>query len=150
MDKRWGESQAGQGVRRYQAEKAMSQRPSHSVRRIILPSGRAIEVVRVSVEKSSSGRLHICPECESNLVQPVEWSEPSRGFWELVLHCPNCDWSTEGVFAQEQVDEFEERLDEGLAEMLGDLRRLTQANMAEEIERFAAALQTDLLLPEDF
>jgi hypothetical protein len=34
--------------------------------------------------------------------------------------------------------------------MLGDLTRLTQANMVEEVERFAAALRTDLLLPEDF
>jgi hypothetical protein len=34
--------------------------------------------------------------------------------------------------------------------MLSDLRRLTHANMAEEIERFAAALHTDLILPEDF
>ena len=34
--------------------------------------------------------------------------------------------------------------------MLTDLRRLTQANMTEEIERFAAALNADLILPEDF
>jgi hypothetical protein len=34
--------------------------------------------------------------------------------------------------------------------MLADLRRLTQANMAEEIERFTSALQSDLILPEDF
>ena len=37
----------------------------------------------------------------------------------------------------DQVDAFEEHLDQGLADMLGDLRRLTQANMAEEIERFS-------------
>ncbi len=83
-------------------------------------------------------------------MQPIEWGETAGGFWELTLHCPNCDWVTEGVFDQDQVDEFEERLDEGLADMLADLRRLTQANMAEEIDRFAAALQTDLILPEDF
>ena len=34
--------------------------------------------------------------------------------------------------------------------MLADLQRLTQANMAEEIERFVAALDADLILPEDF
>jgi hypothetical protein len=34
--------------------------------------------------------------------------------------------------------------------MLNDLRRLTQANMAEEIDRLSTALQTDLILPEDF
>jgi hypothetical protein len=34
--------------------------------------------------------------------------------------------------------------------MLSDLQRLTKANMAEEIDRFLAALQADLILPEDF
>ena len=34
--------------------------------------------------------------------------------------------------------------------MLRDLKRLRQANMAEEIERFVHALNADLLLPEDF
>jgi hypothetical protein len=123
---------------------------THSVRRIVLPSGRSIEVVRFSLGEAPSDGLHICPDCSSDLVQPVQWGETSGGFWELTLQCPNCDWVTEGVFDQDQVDEFEEHLDEGLADMLNDLRRLTQANMAEEIDRFAAALQTDLILPEDF
>ena len=125
-------------------------RDSHSVRRIVLPSGRSIEVVRFSLDHAPADGLHVCPECTSHLVQPVQWGETAGGLWEIMLQCPNCDWLTESVFDQEQVDQFEEQLDEGLAEMLGDLRRLTQANMAEEIDRFAAALQTDLILPEDF
>jgi hypothetical protein len=122
----------------------------HSVRRIVLPSGRSIEVVRFSPGTSPAGGLHVCPNCSSHLVQPLDWSESEKSGWELTLHCPNCDWLTEGVFSQERVDEFEEQLDQGLAEMLNDLRRLTQANMSEEIDRFAAALNADLILPEDF
>jgi hypothetical protein len=80
----------------------------------------------------------------------VQWAEAPQGFWDLVLRCPNCFWLDEGVFDQNQVDALEENLDSGLAEMLSDLRRLTQANMNEEIERFAAALHADLILPEDF
>jgi len=34
--------------------------------------------------------------------------------------------------------------------LLRDLKRLTAANMTEEIERFAAALAIGLILPEDF
>jgi hypothetical protein len=128
----------------------MNPRPGHSVRRIVLPSGRAIEVVRFAAEDGSERGLHHCPQCEGGLVQPIEWGETARGYWELLLRCPNCHWETEGIFDQEQVDIFEEQLDDGLAEMLADLRRLTQANMAEEVERFVAALQSDLLLPEDF
>jgi hypothetical protein len=129
----------------------MSHQPdSHPVRRIVLPSGRSIEIIRFGPEITPGYGLQMCPECSSDLVQPVQWGETTGGFWELTLRCPNCDWTTEGVFDQDQVDAFEERLDAGLAEMLADLRRLTQANMAEEIDRFAAALQCDLILPEDF
>jgi hypothetical protein len=124
----------------------------HSVHRIVLPSGRKIEVVRFHDEDGTPATepLHICPSCDSTLVQPVEWTEASDDHWELLLRCPNCDWSDEGVFAQEAVEELEEHLDEGLADLLGDLHRLTQANMADEIDRFVGALQADLILPEDF
>ena len=130
----------------------MDQNPdSHPIRRIVLPSGRSIEIVLLEETTEPAPRsLNICPDCESDLVQPVEWSEATRHRWQLALRCPNCNWLTDGVFEQAQVDELEERLDEGLSEMLRDLRRLTQANMAEEIDRFTAALQTDLVLPEDF
>ena len=130
----------------------MNQNPDrHSIRRIVLPSGRSDRgrpLLRRRVNRHPG--LHICPECDSHLVQPVEWAEAAHGFWELTLQCPNCYWLDEGVFDQRQVDELEERLDDGLADMLADLRRLTQANMTEEIERFAAALHADLILPEDF
>jgi hypothetical protein len=122
----------------------------HSIRRIVLPSGRSIEVVRFFPGEASPQGLHICPECESPLVQPVTWTEAPHGFWELTLHCPNCDWLDEGVFDQDQVDSLEEKLDEGVTEILTDLRRLTQSNMTEEIERFVTALHGDLILPEDF
>lgn len=92
----------------------------------------------------------MCPECGSPLVQPLQWTEVAGGAWELLLQCPNCDWITEGIFDRDQVDQFEEHLDRGLAGMLSDLRLLTQANMNEEIDRFVRALRTDLILPEDF
>lgn len=125
--------------------------PNHSVHRIVLPSGRKIDVVRFHDAPAVEQRdLHVCPDCQCDMVQPINWTEASDDQWELLLRCPNCDWSTEGVFEQAAVEDLEERLDEGLADLLSDLQRLTQANMAEEIDRFLAALQTDLILPEDF
>jgi hypothetical protein len=129
----------------------MNEKPHHSVRRIVLPSGKSIEVVRFhETNKAAPQGLHICPECDSQLVQPTDWSEASDDQWELVLRCPNCWWTSEGVYTQAQVHELEDRLDEGLAEMLRDLQRLTHANMAEEMDRFVAALHADFILPEDF
>ena len=116
----------------------MSQEPdSRSVRRIVLPSGRAIDLVRSAPKPAAPNGLHVCPECASHLVQPLEWGEGAGGSWELTLQCPNCHWLAEGIYAREQIDQFEQQLDDGLADMLSDLRRLTQANMAEEIERYS-------------
>jgi hypothetical protein len=123
----------------------------HTVRRIVLPSGKTIEVVRFDErEKPAPTGLHVCPTCSSELVQPVSWAEAENHRWELLLECPNCGWHEEGIYDRDQVDQLEEKLDDGLAEMLGDLQRLAQANMAEDIDRFCAALDADLILPEDF
>ena len=125
---------------------------NHSVRRIVLPSGKSIEVVRFDgrTEAPDSPGLHVCHGCQSELVQPLEWRATEDERWELMLHCPNCDWSCEGVYSQQQVERLEEQLDLGVEAIVRDLQRLTCANMADEIERFAIALQNDLILPEDF
>ncbi len=141
----------------------MSPQPSHNgqyVRRVVLPSGRAIEVVyfeTLAGEVSGAAPapdalrdLHMCPECDRDLVYPVEWEEVSPTHWEVLLRCPNCEWSELGVYDQATVDRFDETLDTGTELLVRDLRRLVQANMEEEAERFAAALDADAILPEDF
>ena len=141
----------------------MSHQPdnSHYVRRVVLPSGRAIEVVYFEnaaepVTPPLHGPspavedLHICPECEQHLVYPIEWEEASDTHWEVSLRCPNCEWYSTGVFSQETVDRFDEELDRGTEALVRDLKRLTRANMEDEVERFSRALIADAILPEDF
>ncbi len=129
----------------------MNQQPEQpSVRRIVLPSGRSIEVVRFNETGHVHRGLHICPDCGCGLVQPIDWSEAPDDCWNLALNCPNCDWYTEGLYNADQVRELEDQLDEGLADMLQDLQRLAQANMADQIDRFVKALNADQILPEDF
>jgi hypothetical protein len=130
----------------------MNDKPNqHSVRRIVLPSGRTIEVIRFNDAETPVGDgLHICPDCGSDLVQPIAWGQVTADHWELELYCPNCEYTREGVFDQEDVAKLEERLDEGVEAILQDLQRLTHANMTDQIDRFAAALEADLILPEDF
>lgn len=127
------------------------QNDNQTVRKITLPTGRTIEVISIErpPEPVAVG-LHVCPECACDLVQPVAWAEPTNGFWELELSCPNCRWSTEGVFGEDEVYRLEDRIDEGLETMLRDLKVLAKANMADEIDRFVAALDADHILPEDF
>jgi hypothetical protein len=134
--------------------------PNHNgqyVRRVVLPSGRAIEVVYYESAASAApvpatplDNLHICPECDRELVYPVEWEESSATHWEVLLRCPNCEWTEVGVFDQATVDRFDEQLDLGTEALIRDFRRLTRANMEDEIERFASALTADQILPEDF
>jgi hypothetical protein len=133
--------------------------PHHNgqyVRRVVLPSGRAIEVVYYETlpapapVPSPAEDLHICPECDRTLVYPVEWEEVSPTHWEVLLRCPNCEWTEVGVYDQRTVDRFDEELDLGTEALMRDLKRLTKANMEEEIERFTLALGSDAILPEDF
>jgi hypothetical protein len=136
---------------------------SQYVRRVVLPSGRAIEVVYFENlaeaaateplpvrERGPLKELQVCPDCDRELVYPVEWSEVSPTHWEVLLRCPNCEWSDLGVFDQSTVDRFDDELDRGTEALMGDLKRLTQANMEDEIERFVSALGADAILPEDF
>jgi len=132
------------------------------VRRVTLPSGRSIEVVyfeplpadalgAAALEPANPvDDLHICPECDRDLVYPVDWEEASVTHWEVELRCPNCEWNEVGKFDQPTVDRFDEQLDMGTEALVKDLRRLVQANMEAEAERFAAALEADAILPEDF
>jgi len=136
----------------------------HYVRRVVLPSGKTIEVVYFEehpaitgtapapnpAEVSDATDLHICGTCDSDLVYPMEWEEAGTTHWEVALRCPNCEWYGTGVFEQSVVEKFDEELDRGTESLVGDLRRLVAANMEDEIERFVQALECDALLPEDF
>ncbi len=125
---------------------------SHHVRRIRLPSGKTIEVVLFSTTPvvEQGPNLHVCSNCASELVYPVAWEEAKASSWRVALRCPDCEQVREGTFAQDAVDAFDEQLDAGIDALATDLRRLTRANMADELQRFAAALQVDAILPEDF
>ena len=127
------------------------QRASHHVKRVLLPSGKAIEVIHFEdLPSGEEADLHRCRTCRSQLVHPTRWSETPEGSWQVTLRCPECEAVREGVFEQGSVDAFDEQLDKGADALLADLRRLTHANMAEEGERFLGALAADAILPEDF
>ena len=137
-------------------EAGEKKRQGQRVKRVALPSGKTIEVVYFQdpgeepARGDSQPELHVCCECDSRLVYPVEWSEVDRESWEVTLRCPNCEWSHTGVFDQETVERFDEELDRGTDSLVDDLKRLIHANMEDEIDRFSQALVEDHILPEDF
>jgi hypothetical protein len=94
--------------------------------------------------------LHICPECTSELVYPLEWAPVDDCHWRVELRCPECEWHSSGHYEQAVLDRFDHALDTGTDAMVSYLRRVQRANMEEELSRFGMALSNDLILPEDF
>lgn len=94
--------------------------------------------------------LHVCFHCAGELVYPLDWSEEGPRHWRVVLRCPDCESRREGVFEQPVVERLDDELDRGAGALLADLRRMTHANMSEEIEFFVRALEADLITPSDF
>jgi hypothetical protein len=117
--------------------------------RVMLPSGRTIEVLRFE-QQATSEELHVCPTCARDLVQPRDWSQAGRGSWRVMLECPNCAWQEEAVVETEALERFDEALDAGTDLLRADLARLTQANMEEDVERFVRALRDGHIWPIDF
>lgn len=143
------------------------QGPDHQLKRIVLPSGKTIEVVyfdnasfaepRQQQPEAPADRpvdqereLHLCINCDSRLVYPVQWEEAGAQSWSVTLRCPECEWIESGVFSQGQCDRFDDELESGTDALTRDYKRLVTANMSEEIDRFSAALRADAILPVDF
>jgi hypothetical protein len=94
--------------------------------------------------------LHVCFNCGGELVYPLDWCEEGVRHWRIVLRCPDCESRREGVFEQAAVELLDDELDRAAGALLGDLRRMTHANMSEEVEFFVKALDADLITPADF
>jgi hypothetical protein len=100
--------------------------------------------------KTETG-LHVCPECGSSLVQPTRWEQTAkRGHWRLWRRCPECEWRSDGIHGEPEIDAFDEALDNGAEELAVELQELEREGMREIAETFAAALAADLITADDF
>ncbi|MFN8216648.1 MAG: hypothetical protein U0R71_08635 [Solirubrobacterales bacterium] len=96
-------------------------------------------------------QLHVCPRCDSGLVQPTCWEQAGdRAHWLLWRRCPECEWTTQGVHDEHEIDAFDEQLDLGAHELADGLRALERSNMTEMAEAFVIALDADLIGADDF
>jgi len=100
--------------------------------------------------KTEAG-LHVCTECGSNLVQPTRWEQTAkRGHWRLWRRCPECEWRSDGIHGEAEIDAFDEALDDGAEALAVELRELEHEGMRAIAETFAAALAADLITADDF
>ncbi len=145
---------------------AQEQSPDRHPERIVLPSGKTIEVIRTaeaatptagSTRPGARGRAavraqepHHCPDCDCSLVYPIAWVAASSERWSVDVRCPNCERKGTVLLAQDIADRFDEELERGEETMRTDLERLTRANMADHVDRFVEALDADAIHPMDF
>jgi len=133
------------------------------VKKIILPSGKAVEIVYFHAEDGAgeyvspgtgaappAAGLESCGGCAGDLVHPIDWRETADDRWELELRCPNCGWMQHGEYDQDVVEAYDAVLNEGTDALIQTLERLQRENMESDIERFVAALAADHITPFDF
>ncbi len=142
------------------------QQASHRIKRVVLPSGKTIEVVHAaepatarsgSSEPVAQGSAavraeepHLCPDCDCSLVYPIAWVAAPSERWSVDLRCPNCERKGTVLLAQDVADRLDQELERGEETMMTDLKRLTLANMADHVDRFVAALGAGAIHPMDF
>ena len=95
--------------------------------------------------------LHVCPQCERPFVVPLAVLEVMPdGRFPVVLACRNCEWHEPGAYTDEELTALDYALDAITGAMEDALDALVVAQELERIQAFAAALDSDGILPEDF
>lgn len=128
---------------------------------ITLPDGRVVRLIsmRPPEQRATHGAPapsehrtdpHVCPSCAGELVFPVAWGERVNSRWKLDLRCPECEWRGTGEFDQDDVEDFDDTLNDGTEELLNTLRAVSRANMEADVERFISAMHGDVIEPMDF
>jgi hypothetical protein len=99
---------------------------------------------------TSIEQLTSCRNCKCDMVYPIDWDEASSTLWRVSLRCPNCERLSSHLIDAEMIERYDILLDQGTESIMQDLRNLTVANMATEVDAFTAAIASDEILPEDF
>jgi hypothetical protein len=96
--------------------------------------------------------LHVCSSCGRPFVVPDAIVGAPDGTPGLVveLRCTDCGWTRTGVYPATAVEALDRALDLAEREIRVALEACELSDDLERIDRFAAALYADLILPEDF
>jgi hypothetical protein len=98
----------------------------------------------------ATARLVDCGACGARMVNPMDWHEHDRAHWWVRLRCGACGVSREVVVSDADVKQLERDLEPGLRRIAATVDRLDHERMLREVEAFTAALDRDLIGPDDF
>ena len=110
----------------------------------------AAHAERIGTAARTIEDVSVCVDCECEMVYPIDWEQADGSHWRVTLRCPNCEEITQNVMGEDLIEKFDCLLDRGTDSLVRDLRNLTHANMATEINAFVDALHEGHVLPEDF
>ena len=95
--------------------------------------------------------LHLCRSCRQPFVVPVSILDAyDDGRFLVELACNNCGAASLRTHDDASLEELDIELDRGLLVIQEALDAIVLADELERIDRFAAALHDDKILPEDF
>jgi hypothetical protein len=96
--------------------------------------------------------LHVCGSCRRPFVVPEAIVRAPEGTMGVVveLRCTDCGWMHTGAYPPAAVEALDRALDLAEREIRAALDVCELSDELERIDRFAAALRADLILPEDF
>ena len=94
--------------------------------------------------------LQRCPECGTDFVYPITWTESGPADWWLLLRCGQCGVRRDVVASNLVVAEFDRVLDEELERIRYEADRLERESLRAQADSFGTALRLDLLTADDF
>lgn len=95
--------------------------------------------------------LHTCPGCTRPFVVPrAVLMLADRQRYVVELACSNCEWWAVRIHDEIALEALDDALDRSTAQMHAAVEEAELAEELERIDNFAAALQENLILPEDF
>ena len=100
---------------------------------------------RTPATKKPDAGLEDCPVCGRDFVQPVSWEPAGETHWWMFLRCGECGMSRELAVSNAEADRFERALHARASVVAGQVRKLEEERLSEEIAAFALALDQNLI-----
>jgi hypothetical protein len=95
--------------------------------------------------------VHVCRACRRPFVVPLSILPlMAQDGYVVELRCTNCGESTIAIHDDAQLERLDRELDRQTGRLRHALAELELADEIARVDRFAEALQTGAILPEDF
>ena len=94
--------------------------------------------------------LQACPSCGSDLVQPLRWQQRKDGELLVELRCPECYVVMQACHTPQEMEELDRRQTASREQIVAAYERSVAESMEALARSLTAALERDLVGPDDF